>query len=40
MTEKLTVYDSAADLKSDEAMAIFMADAFETNNAAYIMPLM
>lgn len=36
MTEKLTAYDSAEDLTSDEAIAGFMADAFETNDAAYI----
>ena len=34
MTEKLTSYDPVADLASDEAIAIFMAEAFQTNNAA------
>lgn len=36
MAEKLTNYDPAADLNSDEAMAIFMAEAFETNDAGYV----
>ena len=36
MTEKLTTYDPAADLGSDEAVAIFMAEAFQTNDAAYV----
>ena len=36
MTEKLTNYDPAADLNSDEAIAIFMAEAFQTNDAGYI----
>jgi probable addiction module antidote protein len=36
MTEKLTTYDPAEDLASDEAMAAFMAEAFETNDVAYI----
>uniref|UniRef100_UPI0039F68A1B hypothetical protein n=1 Tax=Sulfuriferula sp. GW6 TaxID=3345112 RepID=UPI0039F68A1B len=34
--EKLTTYDPAEDLTSDEAIAIFMAEAFQTNDAAYI----
>ena len=34
--KKLTTYDPAEDLGSDEAIAIFMAEAFETNDAAYI----
>ena len=34
--KKLTAYDPAEDLGSDEAIAIFMAEAFETNDAAYI----
>src|ERR1700733_6670676 len=36
MTEKLTTYDPAEDLASEEAMAVFMAEAFATNDAAYI----
>ena len=36
MAEKLTAYDPAEDLGSDEAIAIFMAQAFATNDAAYI----
>lgn len=36
MAEKLTAYDPAEDLNSDEAIAIFMAEAFQTNDAAYI----
>jgi probable addiction module antidote protein len=36
MTEKLTIYDPAEDLVSDEATATFMAKAFETNDANYI----
>jgi probable addiction module antidote protein len=34
--KKLTTYDPAEDLGSDEAVAVFMAEAFETNDAAYI----
>jgi probable addiction module antidote protein len=34
--KKLTPYDPAEDLGSDEAVAVFMAEAFETNDAAYI----
>jgi probable addiction module antidote protein len=34
--EKLTNYDPAEDLGSDEAIAIFMAEAFLTNDAGYI----
>ncbi len=34
--EKLTNYDPAEDLGSDEAIATFMAEAFLTNDAAYI----
>jgi probable addiction module antidote protein len=34
--EKLTTYDPAEDLGSDEAIAVFMAEAFQTNDAAYI----
>lgn len=36
MTNKLTAYDPAEDLNSDEAVALFMAEAFRTNDAAYI----
>lgn len=36
MAEKRTIYDPAEDLRSDEAIALFMADAFETNDASYI----
>ena len=36
MTEKLTPYDPAEDLASDEAIAIFMAEAFQTNDAGYV----
>jgi probable addiction module antidote protein len=36
MTEKLTEYDVAADLVNEEAMAIFLAAAFETNDAGYV----
>lgn len=36
MTEKLTTYDPAEDLGSEEAIAVFLAEAFETNDAAYI----
>ncbi|GCB02435.1 addiction module antidote protein [Ralstonia sp. SET104] len=36
MTEKLTTYDPAEDLTSDEAIAAFMAGAFETNDAGFI----
>jgi len=36
MAEKLTTYDPAEDLGSDEAIAVFMAEAFQTNDAAYI----
>ncbi|MES2046974.1 MAG: addiction module antidote protein [Pseudomonadota bacterium] len=36
MTEKPTNYDSAEDLTSDEAIAHFMAEAFETSDASYI----
>ena len=34
--EKLTTYDPAEDLGSDEAIATFMAEALETNDVAYI----
>ena len=36
MREKLTPYDPAEDLGSDEAIAVFMAEAFQTNDAGYI----
>jgi probable addiction module antidote protein len=34
--KKLTTYDPAEDLGSDEAIAIFMAEAFQTSDAGYI----
>lgn len=36
MTDKTTPYDPAEDLASDEAIASFMAEAFQTNDVAYI----
>ena len=36
MTLKLTTYDPAEDLTSDEAIATFMAEAFESGDAGYI----
>ena len=36
MAEKLTAYDPAGDLTSDQAIAVFMAEAFESNDAAYV----
>ena len=36
MTEKLTPFDAAEHLKSDQAIADFMSAAFETNDTAYI----
>jgi probable addiction module antidote protein len=36
MTERSTVYDPAEDLGSDEAIALFMAQALETNDVGYI----
>ncbi len=36
MVEKLSTYDPAEDLGSDEAVSIFMAQAFKTSDAAYI----
>ncbi|MFN5348131.1 MAG: addiction module antidote protein [Polaromonas sp.] len=36
MAEKLTTYDPAEDLSSDKAMATFMAEALQTNDAAYV----
>jgi probable addiction module antidote protein len=34
--EKLSNYDPAEDLSSDEAIATFMAEAFQTNDPGYI----
>jgi hypothetical protein len=34
--KKLTIYDPAEDLGSDEAIAVFMGEAFGANYAAYI----
>ena len=36
MTEKLTVFDPAEHLKSDQAIADFMSAALETNDPAYV----
>lgn len=36
MSEQLTNYNPAEDLTSHEAVASFMAEAFESNDAAYI----
>jgi len=36
MSKNLTVYDPAEDLGSEEAIAVFMAEAMETNDVAYI----
>jgi probable addiction module antidote protein len=36
MAEKLTRYDPAEDLASNEAIATFMTEAFQTNDVAYI----
>jgi probable addiction module antidote protein len=36
MVEKLTDFDPAAALVNDEEIAFFMADAFETGDAAFI----
>ena len=36
MAEKLSTYDPAQDLNSDTAIAAFMAEAFETEDAGYI----
>jgi len=36
MAEKLTTYDPSEDLTSDDAIATFMAEAFESNDASYI----
>jgi probable addiction module antidote protein len=36
MAEKLTTYDPAEDLLSDEGIGVFMEEAFKTEDAAYI----
>lgn len=36
MSEKLSIFDPAEHLKSDQAIADFMAGAFETNDPAYV----
>nr|WP_281435030.1 addiction module antidote protein [Rhizobium lemnae] len=36
VTEKLTDYDPAVALVDDDEIAVFMADAFETGDAAFI----
>jgi len=36
MTEKLTIFDPAEDLDSQEAIAAFMDEAFKTGDAGYI----
>lgn len=36
MSEKLTPYDPAEDLDSEQAIATFMAGAFETNDPGFI----
>jgi probable addiction module antidote protein len=36
MGEKLTKYDPAEDLLSDEAVAVFMKEAFKTEDAGYV----
>ena len=36
MTEKLTPYDPAEDLGTAAAIAIFMAEALQTNDAGYV----
>lgn len=36
MAEKLATYDPAEDLTSDEAVATFMAEAFQTKDSGYI----
>lgn len=36
MTEKLTTFDPAEHLQSEQAAADFMAAAFETNDPAYV----
>ncbi|MDM9625686.1 putative addiction module antidote protein [Rhizobium sp. S152] len=36
MSEEMTRYDPAEDLKSEEAIAVFMAEAFKTEDAGYV----
>jgi probable addiction module antidote protein len=36
MAEKLTAYDPADDLRTDEAIAVFMEEAVGTGDEAYI----
>ena len=36
MTEKILPYDTAEYLDNDEAIEVFMADAFETGDTSYI----
>jgi len=36
MTDKLATFDPAEHLQSDQAVADFMAAAFETNDPAYV----
>ncbi len=36
ISESLSTYDPAEDLGSDEAIAVFLADALETGDAGYI----
>mgnify|MGYP000917537616 FL=1 len=36
MEEKFTTFDLAEDLSSDEAVAVFMEEAFKTEDAGYI----
>lgn len=36
MEEKLTTFDPAEDLSSDEAISVFMEEAFKTEDAGYI----
>ena len=36
MGEKLTTYDPAEDLQSDDAIALFLAEALKTEDGRYI----
>lgn len=36
MAKKLTIYDPAEDLDSAEAIAVFLSEAFQTEDAGYI----
>jgi probable addiction module antidote protein len=36
MSDKISDYDPAAALESEEAIAVFLADALETGDSAYI----